>query len=492
MQKKYIYYVIAIVILVIGGVFLSDSQKNTAETILIKYGDFINQVSVSGKVVASEEVQLAFQKEGRIDQIYYKVGQSLKRGVSIAKINALDAEKVVHDAEISLESAKLSLTKLKIEKSKENMNADLAKAYDDGFTTVSDAFLDLSTTIIGLEDLLGENNLSDSSARNSGNTAVSYRNEAEKLYYQALKDFENTRRDFRLLDRTSPALDIEEIIDKTYKTTKIFSDAIKSIRNLVDYLADDQNDSSSFNPLQTTLSEYSNLINKHLASLISIQNDIKDFKDTFSSVDLDTQDLELIIKQKENSLQDAKNKLAEYYIRAPFDGVVTKIDAKIGEIASTNVPLITIMSTDTFQIESYVPEINIALIKLGDNAKVTLDAYGDNIFFEAKVVSIDPAETIRDGVSTYKIKLQFSQQDERIKSGMTANVSIILFSKSNVVVVPGGVIFEKDGKKFVKIKNNKETSEREIITGDVSALGQVEIISGLENGDQVILNPKSE
>jgi len=75
---------------------------------------------------------------------------------------------------------------------------------------------------------------------------------------------------------------------------------------------------------------------------------------------------------------------------------------------------------------------------------------------------------------------------------MTANVSIIIFSKSNVIVVPGGVVFEQDNKKFVKIKSNKEIIDREVTTGDTSALGQVEIVSGLENGDQVILNPKLE
>jgi hypothetical protein len=149
-------------------------------------------------------------------------------------------------------------------------------------------------------------------------------------------------------------------------------------------------------------------------------------------------------------------------------------------------------SANIFQIESYVPEINIALIKFGDSAKITLDAYGDNTFFEAKVVSIDPAETVRDGVSTYKIKLQFIEKDERIKSGMTANVAIIIFNKPHVIVVPGGVVLEQDGKKFVQIKNGKEILEREVTTGDVSLLGQIEIVSGLEDGEQVILNPKAE
>ena len=186
------------------------------------------------------------------------------------------------------------------------------------------------------------------------------------------------------------------------------------------------------------------------------------------------------------------------FIFAPFDGIITKMDAKVGEITSPNISLITMMGVGTFQIESYVPEVNISLIKLDDEAKTTLDAYGDATIFLAKVVSIDPAETIRDGVSTYKIKLQFENKDDRIKSGMTANVSITTFDKPNVIVVPGGVVFDKApssssgqaGKKFVQVKTNKKVSDREVVLGNVSSLGQVEIVSGLVSGDVVILNPQ--
>jgi multidrug efflux pump subunit AcrA (membrane-fusion protein) len=72
---------------------------------------------------------------------------------------------------------------------------------------------------------------------------------------------------------------------------------------------------------------------------------------------------------------------------------------------------------------------------------------------------------------------------------MTANVSIVTFDKPNVIVVPGGVVFDKEGKKFVQVKNNKEILDREIFLGSVSSLGQVEVVAGLEDGDLVILNP---
>src|SRR3989344_4794027 len=482
-QKKYVYCVLGAAALVILGIIFFNNKKETAQTVTITHSDFVNQVYVSGKVIASEDVELAFEKEGMIERVYFSAGQYVKACSLIAKIDAKEAEKKVHDAEIALASARLALEKFELESSEENMNADLVKAYDNGFSAVSDAFLDLSGIIIGMEDVM------DDAVQRSSSAAVNYRKDAEKSYYKSLASFNENRKSFRLVDRNSSGAEIEAIIEKTYETTKIFADTVKSIKNLVDYLADYSDDPSDFSDSKDTLSDYTDKINPHLSSLSEVKTDISDYKQSFSSADLDMKDLELTVKQKENSLQDAKNNLSDYYIRAPFDGLITNTDAKVGEIAAVNAPLVTLMSANIFQIESYVPEMNIALIHLGDMAKVTLDAYGEDILFGAKVVSVDPAETIRDGVSTYKIKLQFDGPDDRIKSGMTANVSIIIFSKPNVIVVPGGVVFEKDGKTYVQIKTDKATEDREVVLGSKSSLGQAEVVSGLEDGDIVVLNP---
>ncbi len=488
-KKKYLYGSVALVLVVVG-LLIFRNGKILNETITISHSLFKNQVSVSGKVVPAEDVDLSFKNEGRVDRIYFSVGEVVKEGTLIAKIDTKDAEKNLHDAEISLASAKLDLEKIKLQGSNINLNSDLQKSYDDGFTAVSDAFLDFPSTIIGLEDLLSEDYLSDNAARNSGKTASSYKDQADKLYYQSKNVFEKNRVNFRKIDRNSPKIEIENIINETYETTRVLVDAIKSTRNLVDYLAEDTDRASEFSSFQATLSLYANTTNEHLSSLLSIKTDIKDYKDAFSNTDLDLEDSLLAIKQKENTLQDAKNRLGDYYIRAPFDGIVTKIDAKIGEIATPNAPLISMMSAGTFQIESFVPEVNIAQVKMGDEAQVTLDAYGEKEIFSAVVISIDPAETIKNGVSTYKIKLQFNTMDPRIKSGMTASINIVTFVKPDVIVIPGGVVFEKDGKKFVQVKMNEKILDKEIILGETSSLGQFEVVSGLDEGEIVILNPE--
>jgi HlyD family secretion protein len=492
-KKIFIWGAVGLVVffLFILPIFLKNN--NSDQVLVVQRGDFIQDVSVSGKVVPSSSVDLAFKNIGRVTNIYYSVDDVVKAGTLIAQIDVKDAVKDVRDAEVRLESARLSLQKINIENSSENTGYDLDKAYDDGFAAVSDAFLDLPSVTLGLEDLLNEQVLSENSANLVGKTARVYRDRASDLYYKAEDAFSETRDVFRFLDRNSDKADIENIINETYDTAKLINDAVKSATNYVDYLADQSNDSSGYADFQATLAVYSDTMNGHVSALLNSKTEIKDNKDTSSTSGLDVKTAELKVKEAENNLQDAKNRLADYYIRAPFDGVITKIDAKIGEIASANEPLVSMMGADTFQIESFIPEVNIAKVKTGDKAKVTLDAYGSEVYFDAVVVSIDPAETIRDGVSTYKTKLQFTQKDERVKSGMTANAMITVFSKPDTIVVPGGVVFEKDGKNFVQIlKENKSTEDREVVIGESSALGQVEILAGLTEGEQVVFNPVTQ
>jgi multidrug resistance efflux pump len=121
----------------------------------------------------------------------------------------------------------------------------------------------------------------------------------------------------------------------------------------------------------------------------------------------------------------AQAQLAKTIILAPFDGIIAKQDLQIGEIASPGKSTIKIVAAnDTYEIEALASQQEIANIKIGDMANVTLDAYGKNENFAAKVSNIDLGATLQAGVSTYKVTLEFLQKDERIKSGMNANVTL--------------------------------------------------------------------
>ena len=190
----------------------------------------------------------------------------------------------------------------------------------------------------------------------------------------------------------------------------------------------------------------------------------------------------------EADLLTARSQLQKTLITAPFAGVVTAVDVEAGETAAVNAAVISMINADTLQIESFIPEIHVALLANGDPAAVTLDAYGPDVVFDARVVFIDPAETVRDGVSTYRAILQFSEKDSRIRAGMTANVVITTDQKSGILSVPQGIIQQRDGKKYVQVKDGEMIIEREVETGGVSSFGDVEITAGLSEGDAVILS----
>lgn len=176
-------------------------------------------------------------------------------------------------------------------------------------------------------------------------------------------------------------------------------------------------------------------------------------------------------------------------IIAPFDGVVARVDAKVGEVAAPSTTEVSLESGGLFQIESYVPELDIANVKVGQPAAITLDAYGSTITFDAMVIAVDPGETIRDNVPTYKVTLQFQKADPRLKSGLTANVLVTTTNIPGEIVVPLGAVIDQAGKKVVQVKVGKTVATRPVSVGRTSSFGQMEITSGLKNGDELVLNP---
>ncbi|MEI7513488.1 MAG: efflux RND transporter periplasmic adaptor subunit, partial [bacterium] len=194
------------------------------------------------------------------------------------------------------------------------------------------------------------------------------------------------------------------------------------------------------------------------------------------------------VKSFQASLDAIKTQIEKTYIRAPFSGIISKQDAKVGEAISPSMSLVSLIS-ESYEIEAYIPELNISGVDVKDKARVNLDAFGTSAEFGAVVIQIDPAETIKDGVATYKVRLAFENADSRIKPGMTANIKIETGKKDNVSILPLRAIVTTNGVSTIKIKTNDEPIIKEIKIGDKDSRGNVEVISGLAPEDKVLLNP---
>lgn len=204
------------------------------------------------------------------------------------------------------------------------------------------------------------------------------------------------------------------------------------------------------------------------------------------------------IRQAEAQMQKIQAQIQEMVLTAPVNGVITKVNGNMGESIKSDAVVVRIIPTGVLQVDVNISEADIVGIKVGQEAKITLDAFGDQVSWPGKVSQIDPAETIVGGAIYYKTTVLFVDHDERIKPGMTANIWVEVARKENALYIPFTAIKEKRGKKvtdsrlypYVEVLEESQVKEKEVQTGVKGKGGIIEIISGLNEGEKIIISKK--
>lgn len=198
-----------------------------------------------------------------------------------------------------------------------------------------------------------------------------------------------------------------------------------------------------------------------------------------------------IIAQYAALLSERKNALAKAELLASADGVITDISFDEGEYVSALSPFLILHGSDVVYIETSISEADIALVNRDDAVEFTFDAFGPGEIFHGKVDFVDPAETVISDVVYYQVKIVFDASDERIKTGMTANVDIAADQKQSVVLVPQRAVSYREGVSFIKVLVNENFAEDRIVkTGLRGDSGMVEVVSGVSEGENVVVSVK--
>ena len=192
------------------------------------------------------------------------------------------------------------------------------------------------------------------------------------------------------------------------------------------------------------------------------------------------------VDQARANLDLALANLSEAQIIAPVNGTITKKNFEAGEQTSLSTPVLEMIGETNLQIQVNVPEADIAKIKLSQNVAITLDAFGPDKKFMGQVIFIDPAETKIQDVVYYQVKIQFMSGAEEIKPGMTANLIINTNVRENVLVVPSRAVKSRDGEKYVEILITENKVEQKTVTVGLKGNEGIEILSGLNKGEEVI------
>ena len=185
------------------------------------------------------------------------------------------------------------------------------------------------------------------------------------------------------------------------------------------------------------------------------------------------------------SLRIINTQIAQASIKAPMDGTITEVNARVSELSNLGQPAIVLETTNDFYIEAHISEVNINKVMVGQSVKIQFDALED-LSFKGMVVSIDPAATITLGVVNYRIIVVLDNVVDNIRSSMTADLDILTDSREDVLFLSRRAIDNQNGKQIVKILTENGVEERQVETGLVGDM-ETEIISGLNSGDQVVL-----
>jgi len=439
-KKIALWSAVIIILVVVVMIWRSRSkQEFEYETETAQAKDVIQTVAVTGELVSEQEVGLNFEIGGRIKSVDAYVGKTVAKGDVIAMINDDMLSQEYNQAEAALAQAVANA----------GSNDDVVREAEQAKDNAEDY---LEET----EDL--EDQKVDA-AEQASDDADDYYDDAQDYYNKVLSD--------------------DGADASTTKNAKLTLDTARARKNAAD------------DALETAKKA------RDLA-MISAENSVKSAKESLKTAQSDyaKSSRDSAVASARAAYNIALENLDRAVLRAPLNGTITELNYKAGEVLGSSLSIgastsFAKMITSDFILESNVPESDIVKVKIGQNATVTFDAFEEIEEFSAKVVEIEPASTVIQDVVYYVVKLALQNVDGRLKAGMNADIDIHTAERRNVIAVPRRVVNETAERKTVDILvGENQVKTVEIETGLRGDEGEIEVTSGLNEGDKVIILKK--
>lgn len=519
-MKKIILTIIgvAVISLVVYNFFLKEKKADFTLVEVIK-GTVTQEVFETGQVQMGKAINLGFKNAGTLQKVFVKVGDSVWPGSSLAKLDTVQLMIERAKAQAALEVAQAELDQLLDGSSAEEIQAaqtdvqnaqialddakrqdeeNLNQAYEDALNTMDSAYLKAS----GAFNTVNTLKKTYFSGGDQESTTVS----SKKTFIEILVNTLKTQLDETHASSTNQNIDntlttAKNNLSDIYAALNIIRDIIETINYTSVVLAADK---TSLNTERTNINTaLSGIINaQQIISLAKIdgqtdintaQGNLQEAQDDLALKLAKPSQANLALYQAQVNQVKAEvdlldNKISEATLKSPIQGQVTKINKELGETVqpSLSESVITLLPASPYEIETDIYEEDIVKMAVNNPVEISLIAF-PNQTFQGKVISINPAEELIENVVYYTVTINFETVPEGIKPGMTADLVIQVVFKENVLIIPEEAVREKDGKKTAKVLKDNKIEERDIYIGLEGSDGNVEIISGLNEGEKVVV-----
>ncbi len=447
-MRKAIVIILVVVAVVAGLGFFGlrqlrlarQAQQAALQTAQVQRGTLRATVSTAGTVQATNSVNLSFQASGQVKEIKVKEGDQVKAGQALAVLDAADAELQVSQAEVSL-----AIAETKLAQAKKGASAEEIAAAQAALASAQESL----------------------KALQAGPSAADI--EIARLKWEQAKDqlwSAQCQRDATCGNPNAAGSACDQ------------ANASVASASMAAEIARIQYEQAQKGPSDKDLRAAESQVAQARLNLSKL---------TSSPSAEDIKAAEQQVRQAELSLQQARLKLAPYTLGAPIDGTVARLTLQVGQTVgpSTQVGLLAV--PDSLDISADMSEIDVARIKEGQAVDITVDALPGRAF-KGHVIRVAAAATVTQGVVNYPVTIHFGETDPAIKAGMTANASIIIDQRENVLYVPSRAIRTEGDERVVRLLYQRQAVDVPVQVGLAGDDGTEVLGDALKEGDEVILN----
>ncbi len=531
--NKYFIITAAILILAVFFIFSANDQPEDSY-VEVERGDLAQEIFETGSTEKGSDISLSFQDGGKIGSVLVSEGETIQRGAVVARADKRDLEISLREAKAALSSSKASLERLLSGAIKEDV--EVARS------AVDSAEAELLSAERNLEE---QENVTDEMLREAYQGTPSFLGDVystvrdvelevldiAKKYFLSVVVEETTsgrksrdaiRRSARKIEKYNDAIQREDMTfsekeDALKETNNELKNITRELDNLIDVsqsdfyedrFTDEEKDllRSLRRTINSTVSEVSSLIGsissvnaQVSATLTSARAGVDSAKSALVQAEKnlaqvrrdpsveDVRVKESTVDQAKAKVESLENKIEDTVLRSPVSGTVSDVLMRKGEVASPASPLVIITPEEDIQIAIDIYEGDIASVSVGDPVTTSFVAFPDKDF-HGEVVFVNPTGKVIDGVVYYKVKVVLDEYPENTLPQMTVDVTIKTEEKEDVLLLSDRAIQRREGKSFVKVLENGEHVEKEVKTGITGGDRTIEIVSGVEEGEKVLID----
>ncbi len=189
------------------------------------------------------------------------------------------------------------------------------------------------------------------------------------------------------------------------------------------------------------------------------------------------------LAQAEARLEELKINLQNTTVTSPVDGFVGKRNVDPGAMVSQNSPIVSVVDISRLKMVVNVVEKDIRMVTVGDSGDVDVDAYpGEK--FRGRIARVAPV--LDPATRTASMEIEIANNDNRLKPGMYARVTLTVEERKDTLVAPKGAVVDFENQRGVWIPNQDNRAKFVPVKLGIEDTEQIEILAGLKEGDQIV------